>query len=248
MRICCVRIGRMGDIFMVLPALKVIRQRYPDAQIDMITSKDGKRVLCQTDLNITNYHIYDHRFLFRYNQNRLVKQFIHYGLYDLYFVFEIKPRYRDWFNRLPTDKVHLIHSKEQHASDYFLDSLGLSAAERVEWRKQKLLEPNKEIQATLTAELKKLGINDTTKVIAFHPSYSGIGKNKKDQTDKIWPIDRWAALSRLVLEDAKKHGRDIKIICDLLPSESAIADTIKQACSDSMLVLKARLILNVILL
>jgi ADP-heptose:LPS heptosyltransferase len=227
----------MGDIFMVLPALKVIRQRYPEAQIDIITSKDGERVLRQTDLNITNYHIYDHRFFFRYHQNRSVKKFIQKGDYDQCFVFEIKPRYRDWFSLLPANKVHLINSKEKHASDYFLDSLGLSVQERAEWRNQKLIEPDQEIQKSLAAELKALGIDNNTKVIALHPSYSGVGKNKKDQADKVWPIDHWSALSKLIMEDAEQRNRNVKIICDLLPSEGSIAELIKQACDERVSVM-----------
>jgi heptosyltransferase I len=45
MRILAIRVGRVGDTVMVTPALNALLQAYPESELTILASPEGKRVL-----------------------------------------------------------------------------------------------------------------------------------------------------------------------------------------------------------
>jgi len=45
MKILVIRIGRAGDMVMITPALMALTKKYPDAEITILTSPNGRRIL-----------------------------------------------------------------------------------------------------------------------------------------------------------------------------------------------------------
>lgn len=238
MKILCVRIGRMGDLLMAMPAILAIQQQFPQATIDFLTSHDGKRILIQADINTGTIHIYDNHFFSRYSQKKNLKKFLLANQYERIYIFEMKNRYRDFFKNNACHHIFYRNDDLKHDSENNLQVLSISEQEIISWKSKKLLNPSVESKILLEKELSKYGINKDTTIIAFHPSYSGVTKSKKDYQDKVWPSSHWAELANFLHIYAQKHKKDIRIICDLLPVEYAIATSIKNACGDLVLVLQ----------
>ena len=57
-KILVIRVGRAGDMIMITPALLAILDNYPDHEIHLLTSADGKRILNGFNEKITNVYIY----------------------------------------------------------------------------------------------------------------------------------------------------------------------------------------------
>jgi ADP-heptose:LPS heptosyltransferase len=228
----------MGDMLMVLPAMQEIQSRHPEATIDLLTSIDGKRIIPCTNLNIADIHVYGLRSALRFLEKIAVKNFIHRRHYDAIYVFEMKPRYCAWFKGFPCKQIHFRQSNKMHEAEAALDNVGLNNDAIKDWSAKKLLEPEVEMKQVVQEDLAQHGITDETYLVAIHPSYSGVHKQRDDRDHKIWPIEYWAQLAKLIQQEAESSGKDIRVICDLLPSEKSIADETRQACGDSVLVLK----------
>ena len=65
-KILAIRIGRSGDIVMITAALKALLKKYPDAEIDVLTSPDGKRLLSGFDKRMNVLYVHERKSLFEY--------------------------------------------------------------------------------------------------------------------------------------------------------------------------------------
>ena len=68
MKILVIRIGRAGDMVMMTPALTALIDKYPAADITVLTSPDGRRVLKDFHPQIKNIWILDRKKLLPFIQ------------------------------------------------------------------------------------------------------------------------------------------------------------------------------------
>ena len=61
MNILILRVGRLGDIVMIVPAILAIKKQFPQANIKVITTKDGIRVLKSMGFKDDALIAYDHK-------------------------------------------------------------------------------------------------------------------------------------------------------------------------------------------
>ncbi|MCK4864830.1 MAG: glycosyltransferase family 9 protein [Gammaproteobacteria bacterium] len=232
MKILVVRIGRAGDMVMITPALKALTEKYPAAEITILTSTDGRRVLKDFHPQIKNVWILIRKTFFPFLQRRKIKRAIQQTDFQHIFCFETKPSFTRLF-RGSAAQIHILQNIKQSEINF---------AERC----LKMIDPvfNKDLYpvflpvqnaARKRAQdiLQQAGIIENTFLIGIHPSYSGLGKkfgrNKKSLPHRNWPISHWGNLCKLIDNYAKKNGKSIQIIMDLMPEEKELGLKIIEA-------------------
>ncbi len=226
MKILILRIGRLGDMVMILPAIQTINQRFPQAELFAVTSKDGKRLLPQVGIKPENICVYRHALFYRLQDTQKVKRFINHS-FDMIYCFETKPRTQSW---LPPQSLCL--QKTLELEHYSLRCLKLVGETTPSFPKRAYLPVLPQKEAHLKSLLLQQGITDKTLLIGFHPTYSGFNKwgRSKEKAHRLWHWKNFVLLAQLISEYAVQSKLDIQIMMDLLPSERAWGEKIQQAC------------------
>lgn len=234
MNILLVRIGRLGDIVMILPAVKEIQRLYPKATIHVITSPDGIRLLKAFGLNPGTMVQYKNNVLSRLRELYKVRRFIRQQPFDLVYCFERKKRTVSW---LPAQaKIIELSPQLQH---YAWRCLKLVTPSPGQDYKRHYLPVNPQKIQPLYAFLSTQGITPETVLIGLHPTYSGFNKwgKGKESMHRLWPGQSFARLARMLADYGRKNGLDIKVVMDLLPEERSLGGQIQAASQGSAVLL-----------
>jgi heptosyltransferase II len=214
-KILLVRTDRLGDLILTTPAIKAVRNAYPDAHIAMIVRPYAEEIL-KDNPYIDEIIIYD-----KYGKHKSAAA-------TLMFAFRLKKR---GFDRAilfhPTNRMHIIayiadiprrigfdnkmgflltdrikntkHLGLKHEKDYTLDmlkSLGIKSDEK------ELFMPVGAHDIELAGRLiSDNGIKNKDKLIVIHPGASC--------ASKIWPAERFAKLADTLID---KHRVKIVIV------------------------------------
>ncbi len=232
-RILVIRTGRSGDIVMITAALRAMLNKFPDAQIDMLTSPDGKRVLKGFHSRVKLKYIHDRKSIFQFIHRRTIKKNILSEGYDKVYCFELNPSTAYFYNHLDTE-VHQIKLKsmvENYAHLCLELVVGLTEKNSEhEWTGLPVSDQGKIDSQRLLATQ---GIDDNTQVIGFHPSFSGLKKNyfrsQVHRSEKAWPVESFGKLAIRLTEFAREQQIKIAIIMDLLPEDRALGEEIVAA-------------------
>lgn len=230
MKILIVRIGRLGDIVMILPAIGEIQQQYPEAELYVLTSQDGVRLLKAYGLSSEQMHCYSNQLLKRAQQVHAARTFVAQHHFDKIFCFEHKRRTVSW---LPASATVINDSyKEEH---YARRCLRLVTAEPSACQAKPYMPvPDYDISAQLHAQ----GIKPDTILVGLHPTYSGFNKwgRKEEKIHRLWPERSFAALVDAIAMRVKNLDLDIRFIMDLLPEEYRIGQRIQALCANDIIV------------
>ncbi|QRN04888.1 hypothetical protein GH742_14040 [Legionella sp. MW5194] len=226
MNILLVRIGRLGDMVMILPAVKEIQRLYPQARIHVITSPDGIRLLKAFGLNPDTMAQYNNHFLYRWWELYKVRRFIRQQSFDLIYCFERKKRTISW---LPAQAKIIEESPQlQHYAWRCLTLVTPSP----ETNYQRHYLPFDAKKASLLNEfLEAQGIISSTVLIGLHPTYSGFNKwgKGRESIHRLWPWQHFAKLAVMLAEYGKNKGMNIRVVMDLLPEERTLGLQIQKA-------------------
>lgn len=231
LKILIVRVGRIGDMLMITPAVRAILDRYPEAEIHMLTGTDGKRVFKDFSPRLTTFLLHDRKALLaKLHLNRLLRQVQAEG-YDSAFSFELNPTFAP-FHRAARDGGHCIDMSrpEQHYARRCLDVVE-RAAGPLSGEYWLNLPVSDEARAKARAVLAEAGIGDDTFVIGLHPTYSGLKKaawRRSREAGRRWPTASFAALATRLADYGDAHGLDLRIIMDLMPEEAGVGQEIVQ--------------------
>ncbi len=232
MNILIVRIGRMGDMVMILPAIQAIRERHPEATLYALTSRDGMRVL--PFAGIDSEHMCDYRgqWWFRLAETLKVKRWVAAHHFDEIYCFEMKQRTVGW----------LPHSAQVLQSQASIQHYADRCLQLVLRQRTLALIPQPYLPLPVTQEdvvLRAYGVTPHTIVIGFHPTYSGFGKWGKQNQHKhrLWPESSFAALALQLTAHARQQGLDLKIVMSLLPDEQAFGQRLVARSQGSIVVL-----------
>ena len=241
--ILIVRVGRLGDMIMVTAAIRALLDKYPEAEFQVLTSADGKRVLRDFDPRITAFLHYDRRHLLPFWHRRQLAGQIRAANFSQIYCFETKPSfYALWAGT--SAKTHLLKIDPDSTKNYALWCLDLvlaqNSANHTEPRYWINLPVSQAGRDKLQALLDRSAINKNSLVIGLHPSFSGLAKNPlrrgKHAKHKIWPNQHWADLARQLVAYGKQHGLSIQPIIDLLPDEAALGESINALCHQQITV------------
>jgi len=218
-RILVVRVGRAGDMVMITPALGAILEKHPQAEIHLLTSADGRRVLRGFDARITQTYVYDHSVSALLYRKRLRDELAAAGYTHVY-CFETNAKYHA-FARALSGQHFLLSEVASHGTPFperCLALVGHAAPRR--WLSLPLSDTGR---AAAKAMLAAAAIGEADFVVGLHPTSSANGKRglraREALRRKAWPLASFARLSLLLAEHAARQGVRLRIICDLLPAE-----------------------------
>lgn len=229
MDILLLRIGRLGDMVMILPALKEIKRLYPQANIHCVTSVDGLRLLQVFGIDKKNLFLYRHHLIYRLLDTYKVKQYIKQGHFDLIYCFESKKRTTSW---LPAG-ANIIQN-QAFLEHYALKCLKLVNPMPEYDHREQYLPVNASKEKDLQAILQSHNISPDTILIGLHPTYSGFDKwgRKKEKMHRLWPWQNFVDLAIRLTDYAQTKELNLKVVMDLLPNERQLGIKIQQASAN----------------
>ena len=233
MRILAVRIGRVGDTVMMTPALNAIIRCYPDAQITILASPDGKRLLRDFHPQIEQIWTWDrHGLIKSYRDKRQLLQKIANSRFDRTFCFDTSKRIANLFDRVDTE-FHWFHSPTElkHSARHYLDLVASTCDIDVE-QFFNYLPVDDDYRKQVDEELAALGIQPDDIVVMMHPTFSGYSRlglrKRKARIRKLWPANAYGRLGKR-LASHRIDGRPLKPLIDLLPAEMPLGRKIARA-------------------
>ena len=237
MKILVVRVGRAGDMVMITPALNALTNKYPNAEISILTSPDGRRVLNNVHPQIKNVWILDRKKLFPFIQRTQLKHTIQQSNFSHIYCFETKANFVKLF-RGSNAQQHILQNIENSEINFADRCLQLVDPTLGKDQYPVYLPVHEDAKQRANTILQQAGISDETFLVGIHPSYSGLGKkfgrNKKSLPHRNWPISHWGALCKLIKDYADKNDNNIQIIMDLMPEEKELGLSIIEASGNAV--------------
>jgi hypothetical protein len=219
-RVLAIRVGRVGDMVMITPALRAIINMHPDADVQLLTSPEGRHVLHGFDPRLTDPLVYDRRGPGHALRRRRLMRKLAAGRYRYIYCFETNPRYRALLHGVPGEKL-ILGPTEQVVPfpERCLRLVGVQPSPST-WVSLPLSATG---CAGARAMLASAGIRDDDFVIGVHPSFSALHKlnlrSRKVRRNKHWPLASFARAALLLVDRAAHQGVKLRVICDLLPEE-----------------------------
>lgn len=237
MKILVVRIGRAGDMVMITPALNALTDKYPNAEITILTSPDGRRVLNNFHPQIKNVWILDRKKLFPFIQRTQLNHAIQKIDFSHIYCFETKANFAKLF-RGSKAQQHILQDIKNSEINFADRCLRLIDSTLTKNQFPVYLPVQEDAKKRAKSILQQAGISDETFLIGIHPSYSGLGKkfgrNKKSLPHRNWPISHWGALCKLIKDYANENEENIQIIMDLMPEEKELGYAIIEASENAV--------------
>ena len=229
-KILVVRVGRAGDMVMITPALNALFRVFPEAELHLVTSQEGARVMKGFHLLLTRFWLYHRRF----PQNLFLKRNLVHELrdqhYDRIYVLETNPHYKQLLSGVAPAVYQINDSKPGiHYCNRCLDLVADSADALVgeEWVTLPVTQSGRERARAL---LENHGIEPDTVLVGFHPTFHGSSlfgiKDRKGTRHRVWPRDSFAQLARRLQEMAQQRQRPLRTVIDALPEERPLVEPI----------------------
>lgn len=238
-KILVVRIGAAGDMVMITPALNAILDHFPDSEVALLTSEDGKRLLTGFNERVRTFHICNRKdplyFLNKYRTLREVKS----GNYDAVFCFEHNPEIQGFFKNYTCPK-YMLSTAQVHYSQQLLDAVsqaidGSTTLSRDNYPLHLPVKPH--ARSEISEYLRTQGIDEDTFLIGLHPTFSGISnpwQRIKRGRHHIWPAKYFGRLGEMLAGLGQVQGRPIKVVANLLPAERDIGQAVVDASHGTM--------------
>lgn len=237
MKILVVRIGRAGDMVMITSALTALTEKYSNAEITILTSPDGRRVLKDFHPQIKNIWLLERKKLFPFIQRRQVNHNIKQADFQHIFCFETKASFTKLFNGSKAQQ-HILQDIKNSEINFAERCLHLVDPSFTKKQYPVFLPVQQDAKLRAHNILQQAGISEETFLIGIHPSYSGLGKklgrNKKSLPHRNWPISHWGALCKQIKDFAKEKEQNIQIIMDLMPEEKELGMAIIEASGNAV--------------
>jgi len=230
MHILAVRVGRLGDTVMMTPALNAILQCYPQAELTILASPEGKRLLNDFHPNIKDIWTWDrHGVIKSYTDKRKLLKNISNGNFDKIYCFDTSKRIASLFEHSHAE-FHWFHSSNElkHSARHYLDLVASSCEIDVEKFNNFLPVDNASLKQ-VDEELQTFGIQPDDIVVMMHPTFSGYSKlglrKRHARIRKLWPAENYGQLGKQ-LSLQSLDGRQIKPLIALLPAELSLGKMI----------------------
>jgi ADP-heptose:LPS heptosyltransferase len=227
-----VRVGRVGDMVMATPALSALLERRPEARFTLLTGADGKRVLGNFSPRIEEIWLFNRRALLPALHRSSVRKKIVRAGFDQIYCFESNPSYGALFKGSGAKVYGFEHALEtsRHYARKLLDIVSAGVGTRL--GDYPLWLPVEEAAALENRrQLEARGVTDSTTLVAFHPTFSGINSRLKFSATgrhKFWPPENFAALAKRLRARASQDGTDLRVVMNLMPDEIGVGDKIAE--------------------
>jgi len=240
-KVLVVRVGRVGDLVMITPALNRILDG-PDApEVHLLTSEDGPRGLNGVHPRLTEFHPYNRRFPKNLISPRKLLETLRDLKFKRVYVFETNPHYHRLVDGLAPDQYNLPDASEVvHYSVRCLDLVeeSLPSGGDHPWISLPVSSEGRERANIYFADH---GIGPEEWLVGIHPTTSDSRKNilmrQKGWHHRIWQNESYARLAEILRDYGKEQGFSIRPVMDLLPEESGVGDHFAQNAQDSLTIL-----------
>jgi len=245
-RILVVRVGALGDTLMVTPAVRALKKKYPDAEVDFLCSESAAPLI---ELNPYITALYQIRrrnlpYMLSLEKQRLAIH-LRSRRYDLALLYETAPRYHQL---LLHSRIHRIggfkeiaFNPAEHCIVNYLTAAGFPGSKPEDHRMDLPISPLDEKAAEqLIAQFKNPRIG-------LHLGYGPRGK-KKNQSDRLkgWGRENFLRLSKMLIDrgadlvftGSAEDLADIEFICQPLPPGRACVTAGKTRVREFAAVLK----------
>jgi ADP-heptose:LPS heptosyltransferase len=227
-RILIVRVGRAGDLVMITPALRMVLDAFPDAEVHLLTTAEGPRVLGGFDPRLTRFHLYHRRLpgsLFL--PHRTARTLAIEG-FERVFLFESNPHYR----KLVTGIAPRIHELTNGGSEshYAARCLALVESTLAAPPARTWIRLPVSALAREAAEqyLAAAGLAPDQVLVGLHLTYSETSRasfrDRRGRRHRQWPLAAWAELAHLLHDQGRARGIPLRPIVDVLPNERPIVE------------------------
>jgi len=237
MNILVVRIGRAGDMVMITSALNALIEKYENAEITILTSPDGRRVLKDFHPQVKNIWLLERKKLFPFIQRRQINRNIQQTDFQHIFCFETKASFTKLFSGSKAQQ-HILQDIKNSDVNFAARCLHLVDPTFTKKQFPVYLPVQKDAKQRAKQILQDAGITEDTFLIGIHPSYSGLGKkfgrNKKSLPHRNWPISHWGMLCKKIKDYGLEKGQKIQLIMDLMPEEKELGLAIIEASGNSV--------------
>ena len=241
-KILVVRVGRVGDLVLITPALNLLLAGFPQAEVHLLTSREGRRVLRGYHPRLTRTYEYHRRFpethLLRWKLERELRE----ERYDRAYVFESHSHYRELAARA-TPEVYAIAEPPPRPEPHYC----IRCLEAVEptlddppprgWLTLPVTEAGRTAAARYLAER---GLGDRDVLVGLHPRLRDPAidlSRGHDRRHRQWPSRSLAELARMLRDHGARNGISIRPVVDLLPEERGRAREFLDQAGDAVTVL-----------
>jgi len=236
-KILVVRVGRVGDMVMITGALKTILENFKQAEVHVLTGRDGKRVLNGFHPRLTQFYLYNRKSINAWWIRFKLKKLIGLENYTHIFCFETNPSYLKLFSNSQAD-IHVNQSctPDKNYAWHCLQTVNKVINANInEWVNLKVTDQAK----ALSDEMFQSNNIDKNKfIIGLHPSFSGLKKlklrSKRSLHERGWPEQSWAEIAMRLQQYANDNNIEIQIIMDLLEEDRALGERIVSMSKDAV--------------
>ena len=240
-RVLAVRVGRGGDLVMITPALRMLLDGLPGAELDLLTSADGQRILRSFDPRLARFHFYHRRFpgsLFLRPRLRLA---LRREGYERIYLFESHPHYRALVEGAAPE-VHALGaaSPGRHYCDRCLDVVEptLALPQPRGWISLPVTES---ARAAASDYLAAHGLADGDRLVGLHLTFSesarGPFAGRRGLKNRMWSPAAGVDLARRLVEHGRAQGRPIRPVVDILPHERGLLSGFLKRAGEAVTVL-----------
>lgn len=240
MRILVVRIGRAGDIIMSTPALSAIIDQYPDAEITVLTSPDGNRLLKNYHPRLKDIWIWNRSGFHNFFDRKKILKKLSTHSFDIIFCFDTGKSIISLFSNTQAKFYgHTHQDKTKHCADNYLNIVK-SACGGFDKTYYAHLPLDNAAKSRVHDELISHGITDDDVIVMLHPSYSGyttnpikkyLKRNHRSTIHRFWPVENFGKLADMISTLKVKSNAPPKIIIDLIPEEAELGQAIIDHCN-----------------
>jgi heptosyltransferase-1 len=240
-RVLVVRVGRGGDLVMITPALRMLLDGLPDAELDLLTSAEGPRILRGFDPRLARFHVYHRRFPGSLFLRPRLRAALRREGYERIYLFETHPHYRTLVEGAAPE-VHALGAAlpERHYCDRCLDVVGPTLP-RPQPRGWISLPVTEAARAAASGYLRAHGLADGERLVGLHLTFSesarGLFAGRRGLKNRVWSDAAGAELARRLVEQGSSQGRPIRPVVDILPHERGLLAGFLERAGDAVTVL-----------
>jgi ADP-heptose:LPS heptosyltransferase len=242
-KILVVRVGRGGDLIMTTPALNHVLAAFPEAEVHLLTSREGPRVLRGFHPRIKRTWVYHRRFLQSWWLRRKLRRELTQERYTRVYVFETDPHYRGWLEGVAPALFGLDPGPSKtHYCERCMEIVERSV-DSPPPRGWVTLPVTEKGLNKARALLSDHGVEPGTTLVGLHPTFSGSRLpaflDAKGTRHRTWPRESFARLARLLDDRARSSGKPVTIVIDALPQERPLVETIVRQSGGAITLLRA---------
>ena len=240
-RILAVRVGRAGDAVMITPALRMLLDGFPDAELHLLTSADGRRILRGFDPRLACFHLYHRRFPGSVLLRPRLRAALRREGYERVYLFESDPHHRALVAGVASE-IHALGPAVpgRHYCDRCLDVVEptLLCPQPRGWVSLPVSDAARRAAADY---LGAHGLAEGDRLVGLHLTFSesarGLFAGRSGLKHRVWSPAAGAELARRLVEHGRAQGRPIRPVVDVLPHERGLLAGFLERAGDAVTVL-----------